>query len=138
MRSRDLLVIPAVAIGAMILNVAVSFGVVWIYSTFVDPGRAVADYQAFAMRAAPISSVIAGIPIMLLAGFLLAGRRLRRAAFQAAVAAALIYIAIDLAILVAANAPAAVWPWAALSHLTKLLSALAGAALRIRGRASRD
>jgi hypothetical protein len=136
MRRRDLLIIPAAAIGVMIVNVAVSFGVVWVYATFVEPGRADSYYEAYAMRTAPISSVIAGIPIMLLAGFLLAGRRSRRAAFQAAGAAALVYIAIDLAILVAARAPEAVWPWAAASHSTKLLSALAGAALRIRGTTS--
>jgi hypothetical protein len=132
MRTRDFLVIPAVAIAAMILNVAISFAVVWVYSTFVDPGRPVSDYEAFAMRAAPMSSVIAGIPIMLLAGFVLAGRRSRRAAFQAAGAAVLVYIAIDLTVLAAAKAPSALWAWAALSHSTKLVSALAGAALRTR------
>ena len=130
MKRRDLLLIPAAALGVMIAKFALSFFMVWIYSIFVSPGQPLSHYQAFAEAAAPIGSVVAGIPLMLLAGFLLARGRQRRAALLAAGAAALVYIAIDTAILLAAGADGAVWLWAALSHGTKLLSALAGAALR--------
>ena len=129
MRVRDFFLVPAAAIAVMALNVAISFAVVWVYSSFVDPGHEAAYYEAFAMRVAPISSVIAGIPLMFLAGFLLAKRRSRRSALLVAGAAALFYILVDTSILVAAGAGQVVWPWAALSHATKLLSALAGAAL---------
>lgn len=136
MNRRDFLLIPAGALGVMILNVAISIGVVWVYSTFVDPGLPFADYEAFAARAAPISSVIAGIPLMLIAGFLLARGRTRRGALLAAGAVALLYIAVDGAILVAADVQAAIWTWEALSYPSKLLAALAGAALRAGAGAS--
>ena len=132
MRKSDLLVIPAAALAVMVLNVAISFGVVWAYSTFFAPGQSLSHYEAFATTAAPMSSVVAGIPLMLLAGFLLARGRTRRGALLAAGACALVYIALDLAILIGAHASGAVWTWAMLSQVTKLLAALAGAALRTR------
>ncbi len=132
MKRRDLLIVPAATLAVMVLNVAISILVVWVYSTFVEPGRPFPDYEAFAQRAAPISSVVAGIPLMLLAGWLLAKGRARRDALAAAGAAALLYIAIDSAIVAGAGVVASVWAWVALSHATKLLAALAGAALRAR------
>jgi len=84
MKRRDLLLIPAAALGVMIANVAISFGMVWVYSIFISPGLPFADYEAFAARAAPLSSVVAGIPLMLIAGFLLSGVRQRRGALLAA------------------------------------------------------
>jgi hypothetical protein len=130
MNKRDLLLIPAAALGVMIANVAISFGVVWVYSIFFNPGQPFARYEAFAATAAPVSSVVAGIPLMLVAGYLLAKGRPRHGALLAAGAAALLYILVDLAILLGAQASGSIWGWAALSHATKLLSALAGAALR--------
>jgi hypothetical protein len=130
MKKRDLLLIPAAALGVMIANVAISFGIVWVYSAFISPGQTLSHYQGVAATAAPIGSVVAGIPLMLLAGFLLAGGRQRRAALLAAAAAALLYILLDLTILIGAHASGSVWGWAALSQVTKLLAALAGAALR--------
>lgn len=127
---RDFLLVPAAALGVMIANVAISVGLVWAYSTFVNPGQPFSRYEAFAATAAPISSVVAGIPLMLLAGYLLAKGRPRRGALLAAAAAALLYIFLDLAIVLGAQAGGSNWGWEALSHATKLLSALAGAALR--------
>ena len=132
MKKSDLFLVPAAALGVMVLNVAISFGVVWAYSTFIAPGQSLSHYEAFATTAAPVSSVIAGIPLMLLAGFLLAKGRTRRDALLAAGLCALVYILLDLAILIGAHASGAVWGWAALSQATKLLAALAGAAWRTR------
>jgi hypothetical protein len=129
MKKRDLLLVPAAALAVMIANVAISFGVVWVYSTFIGPGQPLSHYESFAATAAPIGSVVAGIPLMLLAGFLLGRGRQRRAALLAAGAAALVYIALDMTILVGAHAGGSIWAWAALSHVTKLAAALAGAAL---------
>ncbi len=129
MKRRDLLLLPAAALAVMIANVAISFGMVWVYSTFISPGRTLSYYQSFAETAAPIGSVVAGIPLMLLAGFLLARGRQRRAALLAAGAAALVYVVLDLAILLGAHASGSIWGWAALSHATKLAAALTGAAL---------
>ena len=132
MTRRDLLLVPAAALGVMIANVAISFGVVWVYSTFITPGEPLSHYQDFAATAAPIGSVVAGIPLMLLAGYLLARGREKRDALLVAGAVALVYIALDLAILVGAQATGSVWVWATLSHVTKLAAALAGAALATR------
>lgn len=130
MRLRDAFVIPATAIGVMALNIAISFGVVWAYSIFVEPGRPVAHYEAFAMRAAPVSSIVAGIPLMLLAGLFLARGHSTQAALMAAAAMAFFYIVVDAALMVAAGAGGEVFTWEAISYSTKLLSALAGARLQ--------
>jgi hypothetical protein len=129
LRRSDFLRVPLAAVAVMAANVAVSVAVVWAYSSFVAPGGAPADYAAFAERAAPVSSVVAGVPLMLLAGALLARRRSPRAGLAVAGSAALVYAAIDLAVLVAAGASGGIWLWAAASWLTKLLAALAGARL---------
>ncbi|HEV7660824.1 MAG TPA: hypothetical protein VGO55_13375 [Allosphingosinicella sp.] len=129
MKKRDLLLVPAAALAVMIANVAISFGIVWVHSTFISPGQPPSHYQSFAETAAPIGSVVAGIPLMLLAGYLLGRGRQRRGALLAAAAAAMVYIALDLTILVGAHASGSIWAWAALSHVTKLAAALAGAAL---------
>ena len=132
MKRRDLLLVPAAALGVMIANVAASFFMVWVYATFIDPGHPHAYYQAFAETAAPIGSVVAGIPLMLLAGYLLGRGRPKRSALLVAGAAALIYVLVDLTILIGAGASGSIWVWAALSHATKLAAALAGAALATR------
>jgi hypothetical protein len=120
MKKRDLLLVPGAALAVMIANVAIGFGIVWAYSAFVNPGRPLSHYQGFAETAAPIGSVVAGIPLMLLAGSLLGRGRQRRAALLA------------VTILVGAHAGGAVWGWAALSHATKLAAALAGALIARR------
>lgn len=140
MKPRDFFVIPAMAIGVMALNVAIAFALVWVYSLF-EPGHPDAHYEAVAMRWAPISSVVAGIPLMFMAGFLIAKRRSERSALLAAGAVAGVYIAIDGAVLLAADAGQEIWGWAALSFATKFVSALAGAKLRAgrsRGELSRQ
>lgn len=131
MKQRDFIVIPVAAIAVMVLNVAISFGVVWLYSSFSNPGQPASHYEAFAMRVAPISSVIAGIPLMFVAGFLIAKRRPGRRGVLVAAAAAVLYIIVDTGVLLSANAGKGVWMWAAVSHATKLLSALAGAELGV-------
>lgn len=138
MRLRDALIIPAFAITVMVLNVAASFVVVWAYATFWEPGHPESFYQAWAMSAAPVSSVVVGAPLMFVAGFLIAGRRQRREALLAGGAVALVYIAIDLAVLLYAKAEGGIWGWAALSFVTKLLAAVAGAAVRTRPQAAAD
>jgi hypothetical protein len=39
MKKRDFLLLPAVALCVMIVNVAISIGVVWVYPTFLNPGQ---------------------------------------------------------------------------------------------------
>ncbi len=115
---------------ALLLNVAVAFLWVWIYSVLVSPGHDGAFYQAYAQRVAPISGILAGLPLLLLAGWLNA--RGTRPAF-AALVPAIVYILLDI-MLVAAGG---LWPplWTlALSYLTKLAAAWAGGAFAVRRR----
>jgi hypothetical protein len=116
---------------AMALNVLVAFAWVFLYSVAIAPGHDGAFYQAYAQRVAPISAVLAGVPILFAAGWLAArGPRPQPAALLPAAA----YIILDL-LLVAAGG---LWPsaWSlALSYLTKLAAAWAGGRMAIRRRA---
>lgn len=132
MRLRDLLIVPAFALAVMVLNVLIAFGVVWVWGTFFEPGHPQAYYEAFALKAAPVSSIIAGIPLMLGAGWLIARKRERRPGLIAAGAVALVYIVADTAMVLAAQAEATDWLWELVSYPTKLLAALAGGFLATR------
>jgi len=129
-----MLITAGYALAVMVLNVAISFAIVFFYATFIEPGHPEAFYLAFATRTAPISSVVAGVPLMFIAGMLIARRRERRAALIAAGATALIYIAVDSAIMIAAGATPDAWTWELISYPTKLLAAIGGAAFGSRNR----
>ena len=133
MKRRDLLLIPAAALGVMIANVAISFGMVWVYATFIDPGQPLAHYRGLRRGRRADRQRRRGHPADAARRLLLAEGPAKARRLLAAGAAALLYIVRwILAILLAAGADAALWLWAALSHGTKLLAALAGAALRGR------
>ena len=117
----------AVAVPAMVVNVACAFLWVFIYSILIAPGQEDAAYQAYAMRAAPWSSVIAGAPILLGAGWLLA--RWHGGGWRTGICAGVAYVAIDFAIILAAGALAAMAGIIALSFATKLAASALGGAL---------
>jgi hypothetical protein len=117
----------AVAVAAMALNIACAFLLVAIYAYLIAPGQSEAAYQAYAMRAAPWSSVIAGAPILLGAGWLLA--RWHGGGWRTGLWAGGLYVAIDLALLLAAGALAAMPGIVALSHLSKLAASALGGAI---------
>jgi hypothetical protein len=117
----------AVAVPAMVLNIACAFLWVALYSHVIAPGQGEAAYQAYAMRAVPWSAVIAGVPILLGAGWLLA--RWQGGGWRTGLLAGAIYLAIDLAILVAAGALAAMPGIVALSYATKLAASALGGAI---------
>src|ERR1700704_1323300 len=89
----------AVAAPAMGLNIACAFLWVALYSHAIAPGQGEAAYQAYAMRAVPWSAVIAGVPILFGAGWLLARRQ--GGGWRAGLLAGGLYLAIDLAIVLA-------------------------------------
>lgn len=117
----------AVAVPAMILNVACAFLWVAIYAYLISPGQDEAAYQAYAMRASPWSSVIAGAPILLGAGWLLA--RWHGGGWRTGICAGLAYVAIDVTIIAAAGALAAMPGIVALSAATKLAASALGGAM---------
>ena len=117
----------AVAVAAMVVNVACAFLWVAIYSMLIAPGQDEKAYKAYAERVAPLSSVIAGIPILFAAGWLLA--RWHGGGWQVGICAAIAYIVIDTLILAAARALGAFPRIVALSFVTKLAAAALGGAL---------
>ncbi|MGZ8348255.1 MAG: hypothetical protein ACXWUP_14200 [Allosphingosinicella sp.] len=117
----------AVAVGAMALNVACAFLWVAIYAYLIAPGQSEAAYQDYAMRAVPWSSVIAGVPILMGAGWLLA--RWHGGGWKTGIWAAVLYVVVDLAIQLAAGALGAMPGIVALSQVTKLVASAFGGAM---------
>jgi len=117
----------AVAVPAMVVNVACAFLWVLIYSILIAPGQSEAAYQAYAMQAAPWCSVIAGAPILLGAGWLLA--RWHGGGWRTGICAGIAYVAIDFAIIAAAGALFDMAGIVALSFATKLAASALGGAL---------
>jgi len=120
MKVKDWALALALAVLAMILNVAMSFVWVFVYSQS-EPGQTEAAYTAYAQEWAPVSSVVFGAPIMFLAGWLAGRGRPVSEAARIGLAVAAIYVAVDLAIILAVGAAGGVWMWAVLSWVTKLL-----------------
>jgi hypothetical protein len=124
-----------VAVLLMALNVGAAFAVMAVYGDVLEPGRDPAFYQEAAQRIAPWSSVVVGVVLFFGAGWLFVRRRPQRSALGFALTFALIYVALDLAILLAADAAGArsMAGLIAASMLSKLAAALGGAALARRG-----
>jgi hypothetical protein len=118
-----------VALLLMVLNVAAAFGVVAIYSIFILPGRDEAFYQAAAQTIAPWSSVFVGIVLFFAAGWFFAKRRPARNGILFALSFALIYIALDVAIIAAVGGLTQLGLIVALSFASKLAAATGGARL---------
>ena len=119
-----------IAVRAMVLNVAFAFLWVFIYSTWVAPGQDEAAYNAYARRVAPWSSVIAGIPILCVAGWVLA--RWHGGGWQVGICAAVAYVVIDFTVVAAAGALGDFPAIVALSFATKLAAAALGGAMARR------
>lgn len=115
-----------VAVAIMAANVAISFGVVAAYATFVDPGHDAATYQAAAQWIAPWSSVVFGWVLFFIACTVLARRRPERSALNFALSAVAIYCAIDLGVIAAAGSLEQVAPIVAVSLSSKLVGAIGG------------
>ena len=117
----------AVAVASLALNVAMAFLWVFLYSTFIAPGQSEAAYEAYAMRVAPWSSVIAGIPILFAAGWLLA--RWHGGGWRTGIFAGIAYVVIDGAMLLSLGVLLDFLGVVAWSFTTKLAAAALGGAL---------
>ena len=132
-KNRWWLAIPF-ALGVMVVNVVISILYVVVYSFLIDPGHDEAYYQAYAQVAAPYCSIIAGIPLMFLAGRWLGGKFPQGNSVKAALLMWLVYFLIDLAIIVAAGALAQIASLFTISFVTKLgASFLGGLSAQNRG-----
>ena len=125
MKALDFLKAFGVALGVMIVNVALSFAVVLAYSLWVEPGHDEAYYQGAAQWIAPWSSIAFGWLLFFVACYVLS-RKADRNALAFAIAAFAVYAAFDLSILAATAQLTAIAPIVALSLSSKLAGAIAG------------
>jgi hypothetical protein len=120
-----------VAVSVLVANVAASVLYMVVYGHVIDPGHDPQYYDDHIQIAAPYCSIVAGIPLMFLAGWWVAGWWRRALGVRAAWIVWLAYTVIDLAILLAAGMTLGVGLWFVVSFATKLAAADLGAKLRI-------
>jgi hypothetical protein len=126
MTALDFVKAAGVAIGILIVNVAISFAVVAVYSGFVDPGHPAAYYEkAAADWLAAWSSIVFGWLLFFIAARALSAHPTRDA-LAFALAAFGVYAAIDLGLIAAFGGIAAFAPVIALSLASKLAGAVGG------------
>ena len=125
MRVVDFFKATGTAFGILIVNVAISFGVVACYSVFVDPGHDAANYEAAAQWIAPLSSIAFGWLLFFLA-VLVMSRKADCDALIFALAVFAVYAAIDLGIIGAIGGMSVLAPTIAVSLSSKLVGAVGG------------
>ena len=118
-----------IALLVMVLNVAASVVYMVLYGHFIDPGHDAAYYQAHIQVAAPYCGLVAGIPLMFLAGIWVGRGRDRQTAVRSAWIVWTAYALLDFAILLAAGLTARVAVFFAVSFLTRLAAIRLGAVL---------
>jgi hypothetical protein len=124
MTAIDYLKAFGVAVAILVVNVAISFAVVALYSYAVDPGHDEAYYQAAAQWIAPWSSIAFGWLLFLIVTYVLS--RSARNALAVALTLFAAYAALDLGILASAGQLAAIAPIVAVSLASNLVGAIAG------------
>lgn len=135
MNTLDFVKAFGVAVLLLVLNVAVSFGVMAVYSYLINPGHEMAYYEAAAQRIAPWSSVVAGAFLFFGAAWFFGVRRPQRSALVFALTFATFYTLIDLGIIAAVGALMLVNYIVAISILAKFAGACLGARMAQRAKA---
>lgn len=114
------------AIAAGVTNVFVFFLFMVVYGQIIDPGQDDIYYQEVANRFGPYSSIIAGMPIMYIAGVIL--RRLfGNDGLRIGSYAWAIYLVLDVAIIAAVGQLGNLSMLVAISFATKLIAVYLGA-----------
>ncbi|CEF48416.1 unnamed protein product [uncultured bacterium] len=124
-----------VAVLVLVANIASSILYMVVYGHIIDPGHDPKYYDDHIQVAAPYCSIVAGIPLMFLAGWWVAGWWQRTPGVKAAVFVWLAYAVIDLTILLAVGITWQVGVLFLISFATKLAAAYCGGWFRVRGRA---
>ena len=120
-----LAVLVGMALGVMVANVAISVLYMVVYGHVIDPGHEKAYYDAHIKVAAPYCSIVAGVPLMFLAGWWVGGDITLGVRSAMIVWAA--YAIIDLAIMAASGLTLRIGVLVAVSLLTKLAAVSLGA-----------
>lgn len=124
-RNRWWLAVPT-AFVVLIVNVAIHIIYMIVYSYLIDPGHDEAHYNAYAQLSAPYLSIVAGIPLMFLAGRWIGRKFPKENSIKAAVLVWLVYFLIDLTVIALAGALASVALLFIISFVTKLAAAYLG------------
>jgi hypothetical protein len=125
-------VLVGIALSVMVANVAISILYMVVFGHVIDPGHEKAYYQEHIKIAAPYCSIVAGIPLMFLAGWWVGGFWDVGLAVKSAIIVWLAYAVIDLAILAASGLTARIGVLFAVSFLTKLAAVYFGALVASR------
>ena len=124
-KNRWWLAIPF-ALGVLVVNVLISILWVAVYSLLINPGQDATYYQEYAQTAAPYSSIIAGMPLMFLAGRWIGSKFPAKNSVKAALSVWLLYFLIDFAVIAASGALAQIALLFTISFVTKLGAAYLG------------
>ena len=118
--------LAGVALLVLVLNVALSILYMVVYGYLIDPGHEEQYYQDHIQVAAPYCSIVAGMPLMFLAGWWVGGWWEREFAVKAALAVWLTYALIDISVVLAAGVTPRIAVLVAVSFLTKLAAGYLG------------
>lgn len=132
---RVLALIGVALLVLLVTNVAVSVLYMVVYGHVLNPGHEPQYYQDHIQVAGPYCSIIAGIPILFLAGWWVAGWWRRSMDFHGAFVVWLAYTIIDLSILLVAGLSLGVGVLFVVSFATKLGAVYCGAFMRLRNHA---
>lgn len=115
-----------VAILVLVVNVAVSVLYMVVYGHLIDPGHDEQYYEEHIKVAAPYCSIVAGMPLMFLAGWWVSGWWEGQFGVKPALVVWLVYFLIDISVLVAAGLTTRIAVLFTVSFLTKLAAAYLG------------
>lgn len=127
-----------VALLVMVTNIAASILYMVVYGYVIDPGHEPRYYDEHIQIAGPYCSIVAGIPIMFLAGWWVAGWSGGKLGFKAALIVWLVYTIIDVSVIVAVGVTMWVGFLVAVSFTSKLAAAWCGAWIRGRRQSQTD
>lgn len=127
-----MIALSGVALLVMVANVLASIIYMVIYGHVIDPGHEAQYYHDHIQIAGPYCSIVAGIPIMFLAGYWVAGWWQRTLGVRGAWFVWLIYGLLDLAILLVAGITGWIAAVFVISFATKLAAINAGASMRLK------
>jgi hypothetical protein len=116
-----------IAVLVMVANVVASILYMVVYSYLIDPGHEKEYYDAHIQIAAPYCSILAGIPLMFLAGWWVGGWWRGEFAVKSALVIWFVYAVIDVSILLAAGVASSIAVLVAVSIVTKLVAVYLGA-----------
>ena len=118
-----------IALLVMVANILVSILYMVVYGYLIDPGHEQQYYEAHIQVAAPYCSIVAGIPLMFLAGYWISGWWEGKFAVESVLVVWIVYALIDVAALIAAGATAGAAMLVAVSLVTKLVAIYVGAVI---------